>query len=217
MMETEENRKSPSAISLGLAGCHVCGKVSPVSLGKCPRCGSSLHLRKVDSIRRTMAFVLASIVMYIPSNLLPILSARELGILTESTIIEGMIEFWQAGSYPIAIVIFSASILIPLLKMLALLILCAAASGVPRFSARSLSKLYWITEILGRWSMVDIFVVAILVTMVQLGNYMTITPGPAAFAFASMVILTMFAASSFDPKLIWDRFEQETTKPKVSS
>lgn len=193
----------------GLAACHVCEKVSPVKLGRCPRCGGHLHLRKTASVTRTLALVAAAMFMYIPANVLPIMGIRELGVLTESTIIAGLIQFWQAGSYPIAIVIFAASILIPFLKIGALLWLCAAVKGMVPYSAKMLGRVYWITELLGRWSMVDIFVVAILVTMVQLGNFMTVTPLPGALAFAGVVILTMFAAMSFDPKLLWDQLEQE--------
>lgn len=193
----------------GLASCHVCEKVSPVSLGRCPRCGSAIHLRKPNSLNRTIALVIAAAVMYIPANLLPIMGFRELGVLTESTILKGLIQFWNAGSYPIAIVIFTASILIPILKIFSLLWLCAAAKGIVPHSSKVLGRVYWVTELLGRWSMVDIFVVAILVTMVQLGNYMRVTPGPGALAFAGVVILTMFAAMSFDPKLLWDQLERE--------
>ena len=202
-------KEVPRGLETGLVGCHVCEKVSPVSVGRCPRCGSRLHMRKPDSISRTMALVIAAAVMYVPANLLPILTTRELGISTESTIIAGMVQFWNTGAYPIAIVIFTASIMIPLLKIVALLWLCAAAKGLVPHSARILGKVYWITELLGRWSMVDIFVVAILVAMVQLGNYMIITPGPGALAFAGVVLLTMFAAMSFDPKLLWDQLERE--------
>lgn len=208
--EMNTTKKHPArGAEKGLAGCHLCEKVSPVSLGHCPRCGSKLHLRKPDSINRTIALVIAAAIMYIPANLLPIMSIRELGVLTESTIIKGLIQFWNAGSYPIAIVIFTASIMIPILKIFSLLWLCAAAKGLVPHSSKVLGRVYWITELLGRWSMVDIFVVSILVTMVQLGNYMRVTPGPGALAFAGVVILTMFAAMSFDPKLLWDRLERE--------
>jgi paraquat-inducible protein A len=200
---------------MGLAGCHVCEKVSPIGAVNCPRCGCHLHIRKPDSITRTMALVIAAAVMYVPANLLPILTTRELGVSTESTIIAGLVQFWNMGSYPIAIVIFTASILIPILKIAALLWLCAAAKGVVPHSAKTLGKVYWVTELLGRWSMVDIFVVAILVTMVQLGNYMSITPGPGALAFAGVVILTMFAAMSFDPKLLWDQLRREESMPNA--
>lgn len=206
-------RLGDRAIDANLAGCHVCGKVVHIDLGDCPRCGSHLHLRKKHSLERTMALLLAAAALYLPAMLLPIMSVRELGVLTESTIIEGMITFWETGAYPIAIVIFTASILIPVLKIAALLWLCAAAGGKIHYSPSFLGKVYWITELLGRWSMVDIFVVAILVTMVQLGNYMSVTAGPGAIAFGSVVVLTMFSAMSFDPKLLWDRLEE---KPAVN-
>ena len=213
-----DSGKHPArGVDAGLAGCHVCEKVSPVSLGKCPRCGGHLHLRKPNSLSRTMALVVAAALMYIPANLLPIMSVRELGVLTESTIIKGLVQFWQAGSYPIAIVIFTASIMIPILKIFSLLWLCAAAKGWVPHSSKVLGKVYWVTELLGRWSMVDIFVVSILVTMVQLGNYMRVTPGPGALAFAGVVILTMFAAMSFDPKLLWDQLEREAANASEPS
>lgn len=201
----------PRGINQGLASCHTCEKVSPITAGVCPRCGGHLHLRKADSINRTMALMIAAAILYVPANLLPILKIRELGIPREKTIISGLVEFWQMGSYPIAIVIFTASILIPLLKICSLLWLCGAAKGKIPYSAKMLGKVYWVTELLGRWSMVDIFVVAILVAMVQLGNYMTVTPGSGALAFACVVILTMFAAMSFDPRMLWDQLEREAS------
>ncbi len=197
----------PRAADVGLAGCHTCGKVSPVTVGDCPRCGSHLHLRKPDSIQRTVALMIAAVALYIPANMLPIMTVVELGDVTENTILSGMRTFWRQGAYPIAIVIFTASILIPLLKIIALSWLCLAASGKLHPSPGMLGKIYWFTELLGRWSMVDIFVVGILVALVQLGNYMTITPGPGALAFAGVVVLTMFAAMSFEPRLLWDRLE----------
>lgn len=201
------NDSLPRAAGQGLAGCHTCGKVAAVTLGRCPRCGSHLHLRKPNSIQRTLALMAAAALLYIPANVLPIMTVVELGDVTENTIISGMMTFWRQGAYPIAIVIFTASILIPLLKIIALSWLCLAASGKLNPSPNMLGKIYWFTELLGRWSMVDIFVVGILVALVQLGNYMTITPGPGALAFAGVVVLTMFAALSFDPRLLWDRLE----------
>lgn len=197
----------PRAVHSGLAGCHTCGKVSPVALGNCPRCGTHLHLRKPDSIQRTIALMVAAAALYIPANVLPIMTVVELGDVTENTIFSGMMTFWRQGAYPIAIVIFTASILIPLLKIIALTWLCLAAKGKLHPSPTMLGKVYWFTELLGRWSMIDIFVVGILVALVQLGNYMTITPGPGALAFAGVVVLTMFAAMSFEPRLLWDRLE----------
>jgi paraquat-inducible protein A len=202
----------PRGAGQGLAGCHICEKVSPIKVEICSRCGSRLHLRKSDSVNRTLALMIAAVVLYVPANLLPIITIRELGVAREKTIISGLVEFWEMGSYPIAVVIFTASILIPLLKIAALIWLCGAAKGVISYSAPMLGKVYWITELLGRWSMVDIFVVAILVAMVQLGNYMTVTPGPGAVAFAGVVILTMFAAMSFDPRLLWDQLERKQSQ-----
>lgn len=198
----------PRAQTQGLAGCHTCGKVSPVVLGTCPRCGSPLHLRKPDSVNRTVALMLAAAALYVPANMLPMMSMTELGTATDNTIIGGIIYFWKGGAYPIALVILTASIIIPLLKIIALSWLCLAASGKLHPSPAILGRIYWLTELFGRWSMVDIFVVGILVALVQLGNYMTVTPGPGALAFAGVVVLTMFAAMSFDPRLLWDRFEK---------
>ncbi len=198
----------PRASNQGLAGCHTCGKVSPAKLGNCPRCGCHLHLRKPDSINRTVAFMLAAAALYIPANFLPMMTMVELGEVTDNTIIGGIIYFWKGGAYPIALVILTASIIIPLLKILALSWLCLAATGKLHPSPAMLGRVYWLTELLGRWSMIDIFVVGILVALVQIGNYMTVTPGPGALAFAGVVVLTMFAAMSFDPRLLWDRFEK---------
>ncbi len=207
------SRAFPKAASQGLAGCHTCGRVSPVAEGCCPRCGSHLHLRKPASVQNTIALMAAAAVLYVPSHLLPVMTVVELGDVTHNTIIGGMMTFWRTGAYPIAIVIFVASILIPLLKIVALSWLCAAATGRVHPSPTALGRVYWFTELLGRWSMVDIFVVGILVSLVQLGNYMTITPGPGALAFAGVVMLTMFAAMSFEPRLLWDRLDELSPTP----
>lgn len=188
----------------GLASCHVCGKLSDVRLGDCPRCGAGLHLRKPGGLTRTVALLLAAAVFYIPAMALPVMNVSGIGGAEDSTILSGVVTFWNSGSYPVAIIIFTASVLIPLLKVVALVWLCLAARGLVGGSLRGLAVTYHITELLGRWSMVDVFVVAILVCLVRLGSLMTITPGPAALSFAAVVILTMFAAMSFDPRLLWD-------------
>ena len=198
----------PKAAARGLASCHTCGRVAPVALGRCPRCGSHLHLRKPASIQRTVALMIAATALYVPSHLLPIMNVVELGDVSHNTIISGMLTFWRSGAYPIAIVIFTASILIPLLKIAALSWLCAAATGRVHPSPAMLGKLYWFTELLGRWSMIDIFVVGIMVSLMQLGNYMTITPGLGALAFAGVVVLTMLAAMCFEPRMLWDRLDE---------
>lgn len=210
------NQRLIKAADCGLAACNTCGKVSPATVGKCPRCGTRLHLRKPNSIQNTISLMVAATLLYIPSHLLPIMTVTELGDVTHSTIISGMLTFWETGAYPIAIVIFTASILIPLLKIIALIWLCAAATGRVRPSPVTLGRLYWFTELLGRWSMIDIFVVGILVSIVQLGNYMTVLPGIGAIAFAGVVLLTMLAAMSFEPRLLWDRLDDmsPSTTPK---
>ncbi|MGB6223149.1 paraquat-inducible protein A [Haloferula sp.] len=199
----------PRAADLGLACCHTCGKLSPVAKGHCPRCHSPLHLRKPNSLNRTWALLIGSAALYVPAMVLPIMNVEGLGAGAAggsgSTIVGGVITFWNSGSYPVAIIIFTASVVIPILKVAALVWLCLAASGKAPASPKNHGKLYRLTEILGRWSMVDVFVVAILVTVVQLGALMTIKPGPAALSFAGVVILTMLAAMSFDPRLLWDR------------
>lgn len=201
------SNRFPRALDRGLAACHTCGKVADAASGRCPRCGSTIHQRKPNSIQRTIALMIAATALYIPAMTLPMMTLRELGDVAPTTIVEGMLDFWESGDYPIALVIFTASILIPLLKIVALAWLCAAATGRVEPSPRMLAKIYWFTELLGRWSMIDIFVVGILVALVQLGAYMSMMPGPGALAFASVVILTMFAATSFDPRLLWDRID----------
>lgn len=205
------------AAERGLAGCHTCHRVAPVSGKTCPRCGTTLHLRKPASIQNTVALMAAATALYIPSHMLPIMTVVELGDVTHNTIIGGMMTFWRTGAYPIAIVIFTASILIPLLKIVALTWLCAAATGKVHPSPAALGRIYWFTELLGRWSMIDIFVVGILVSIVQLGNYMTITPGPGALAFAGVVMLTMFAAMSFEPRMLWDRLDELDADPSPNT
>ena len=191
-----------SAAALGLAVCHVCGLATPVDEGRCGRCRSTLHLRLRDSLQRTWAFTIAALLLYLPANLLPILRVESFAGAESSTIVSGVVQFWQQEDYPVAIIIFVASVLIPVLKILAIIWLCYAARVGRR--PRGMTRLYRVTEFVGRWSMVDVFVVAILVGVVQLGTTISIHPGPGAVSFAAVVVLTMFAAMSFDPRLIWD-------------
>ena len=194
-----------SALQHDLASCHTCGKVASLALPQCPRCHAPLHARKPDSLNRCLALTLTGIMAYIPANLFPIMLVTQLGTEEESTILGGVATFWELKAYPVAITIFIASVMIPGLKFLALGYLCGAASGKFTFNPKSANRIYFLTELVGRWSMVDVFVVAILVGLIQLDNLMTIAPGTAAIAFGLMVILTMLAAHAFDPRLIWDR------------
>jgi paraquat-inducible protein A len=191
-----------TAASRGLAVCHSCGKVEPVTAGNCSRCRSALHLRKPESLQRTWALTAAAALLYLPANLLPVLQVESFAGAQRSTIISGVIQFWQDKDYPVALIIFTASIMIPVLKLISLVWLTIAASR--GYRPRGNTRLYRVTEFIGRWSMTDVFVVAILVGVVQLGSVMSIAPGAGAVAFAGVVILTMLAAISFDPRLIWD-------------
>ncbi len=195
------------AIDQSLASCHTCGlllRQVPGRHAHCPRCGNPVHLRKTNSVRNTWALLLSAIAMYLPANILPIMSVVSLGNRQSDTIISGVIYFLKHGDWPLALVIFVASVLVPLLKMLALIYLLVSVQRRSQLRRQQRTRLYRLTELVGRWSMVDVFVVALLVALVQIGNLATIEPDMGAVAFASVVILTMLAAMAFDPRLIWD-------------
>ncbi|WP_260338226.1 paraquat-inducible protein A [Vibrio ponticus] len=194
-------------LSVNHVDCHQCHQINLVSDANCHRCGSKLHPYDLQaSLQKSWAFLLAAVIFYFPANLYPIMYTTSLGSETPSTIMGGVVLLWQLGSYPIALVIFIASVFIPMAKMLALAwIYWNAKRPKPYLYARAIKrqKLYRVTEFIGRWSMIDIFVVAILVALVQLHNLMAITPGPASLSFAAVVILTMLSAISFDSRSIW--------------
>ena len=195
----------------GLAGCHTCGQVVKLpsnAHGVCPRCGCDVHYRKHDSINRAWALLISAFIMYIPANTEPMMRTISLGQESSDTIMSGVIYFLSHGDWPLALVIFSASVLLPLLKMIAIAyILIMVQRGATSRKIEN-TRLYIIAEVMGKWSMVDVFVVALLTVLVQLGALTTIQPGPAGMAFAAMVVLTMFAAMAFDPKLICDQTEK---------
>lgn len=206
-----ETFPAESAAARGLALCHTCGLASPVTDERCPRCNGSLHLRLRDSLQRTWALTFAAILLYFPANLLPVLSVESFAGDQTNTILSGVIQFWQEGDYPVAIIIFGASVMIPVMKIFAIIALCLSARSGRR--PREMTRLYRVTEFVGRWSMVDVFVVAILVAVVQLGTTISIHPGAGALSFAAVVVLTMFAAMSFDPRLIWDAAARSRDNP----
>jgi len=205
------SRDFTTARNTGLISCHSChllcegGKRSAGRL--CPRCGASLHDRKPNSIARTWALVIAAIIFYIPANILPITVVISLGQAQSDTIMSGVIYFIHSGMWPIALVIFLASVFVPLLKLLILIFLLISVQRKSSWRQKDRTVLYRITEIIGRWSMVDIFVVTILVALVHLGGLATIHAGPGAIFFGAVVVITIFAAMSFDPRLIWDKEE----------
>lgn len=197
-----------SAASAGLASCHGCGLVSrlPTGLhaGHCSRCGSRLHLRKPDSVMRTWAFLVAAYVLYVPANVLYITETTSLFGVQKDTILSGVAYFWNDGSYGLAIVIFTASVFAPLAKLLALTFLVITVQRRSAWEPLARTKLYRMVEFIGKWSMLDVYVVALLATLVNFSSLAAIRAGPGAIAFGAVVVLTIFAAMSFDPRFIWD-------------
>ncbi|HET8807418.1 MAG TPA: paraquat-inducible protein A [Methylophaga sp.] len=204
----EASQTGQTAASQHLTSCKTCGLLQHLpkaNKGFCQRCGEILQRRLSHSVQRTWAFLLTACVLYIPANVYPIMYSTRLGSTQPKTIIGGVVDMVNAGSWPIALVIFVASIIVPVGKILALGWLCLRIGKNNEISHRSRVRLYRITEFIGRWSMVDVFVVAVLVALIRAGSLLSINPGPAALAFAAVVILTMLAAISFDPRLIWDK------------
>lgn len=170
----------------------------------CPRCGSVVHHRKPYSIQKTTAFTLAAAILYIPANLLPIMTYSTLGEVETDTIFSGVVALIAAELYGVAAIIFIASIGVPILKLVILIYLLLAVQYRVKIGARHRAFLYRVTEIIGRWSMVDVFVVTIFVAIVQFGFVYTVEAEGAIIAFGAVVVFTMIAAETFDPRLIWD-------------
>ena len=173
----------------------------------CPRCGAALQRRKVDSINRCWALLIGAAICYIPANLLPMTVVYALGQTQADTIMSGVIYFVQTGMWPIALVIFVASVFVPLMKLTILCFLLISVQRRSRWRPLDRTRLYRLTELVGRWSMVDVYVVTLLVALIKLGALASIEAGPAAPFFAAVVVLTILAAESFDPRLIWDHPE----------
>lgn len=195
-----------SAAAHGLTSCENCGGLAPSTQSVCAGCGFDRHLRKPRSISNALALTTAAVAMIIPANIFPILISNTLGKSSSNTILGGVLALWEHGDAPLALVVFLASFVIPIGKILALYWLCymVIKGGIGKRSSRRATVLYRVLEVVGRWSMVDVFVVAILVALIQLGPLMSIQPGPAALPFALAVVATMLAAITFDPRLIWD-------------
>lgn len=201
-----------NARAAGLVACETCGLVSApgdAALPRCPRCGSSLHPRKTDSLRRTWALLIAATILYIPANLLPVMTTTTLFRTTSDTIMSGIVFFWDTGSPDLAILIFVVSIFIPLAKILCLALLAIAVQRGARRGRRQRTLMYRAIEFVGRWSMLDIFVVTMTVGMVRFQNFATVEAEAGAAAFGAVVILTMIAAHTFDPRLLWDHPETD--------
>ncbi len=194
-----------TGISQGVRLCRVCTAILPVEQGECPRCYSHGHVRRNNSLQWTVALLVTSIMLYIPANILPVMTTETLGSQLDSTIMDGVILLWGDGSYPVALVIFIASIMVPTLKMIAIAWLCLDSQGYGNRDPSRMHFIYELVEYVGRWSMIDVFVIAILSSLVQMGQLMSITPAPGVILFGMVVILTMLSAIAYDPRLTWDR------------
>ncbi|MFJ1255266.1 paraquat-inducible protein A [Cupriavidus sp. CuC1] len=204
-----------TAASLGLLSCHACAALSPRDLAgePCPRCGATLHHRKLRSLTRTWAFLLAAYMLYIPANLLPVMVTQSILGTQRDTIFSGVIYLWMSGANLLAIIVLIASIVVPLLKMAILTLLLLTVQLRSSWRIRQQTRLYGLLELIGRWSMLDIFVVALLASVVRAGSLATIVPGGGAIAFGSVVVLTMMASLSFDPRLLWVSLDARHVRP----
>lgn len=197
-----------TAAQAGLVSCETCRLLlRPASSnepGYCPRCGAELVWRRHHSIQYTWALVIAAAICYIPANALPVLSTTTLGSTDSDTIIGGVVFLYTSGSWPLALIVLIASVMVPLGKLVALAYLLIVVQRGSLGSNRDRTRLYRIVEFVGRWSMLDVFVDTFTVALVQLSPLMSVVPGPGVLFFAAVVVLTMIAAESFDPRLIWD-------------
>ena len=201
----------PVASELNLCLCHSCGLACDMTgePHECERCGAPLHRRKSNSLTRTWAYLLAALVFYIPANLLPVMNTSMLGSGSDSTIIGGVLEFWEHGAWDIALIIFIASIAVPGVKFVALSLLLITAQRGSEWARKERSTLYRFVELIGYWSMLDVIVVALVAALVKFHALADIEPRPGILFFGLVVVFTMLAAMSFDPRLIWDKANNE--------
>jgi paraquat-inducible protein A len=193
---------------MGLVSCDTCKLLSrpahPEDPGHCPRCGAELEFRRRHSLQRTWALVVAAAVCYIPANMLPMMATTTFASSHADTIMGGVVYLFASGSWPLALIVLIASVMVPLGKLVALIyLLLSVQRGTPG-ACHQRARLYRMVELIGRWSMLDVFVVTFIVALVQLQPLMAVQPGPAVLFFAVVVVLTMIAAETFDPRLIWD-------------
>jgi len=201
-------------VNLTRIGCHTCGLVSRGRDGAhCPRCGFRLQHRKTHSLTRAWALLIAAVILYVPANVYPVLVIVQLGSKLPSTILGGVHELVQAGMWPLALLVFVASVVVPILKIVCLGFLLISTQCGATWGLKERTVLYRVVEFVGRWSMIDVFMVSLLVALVQFGSITSIAPGHGATAFAAVVILTMFAAECFDPRLMWDAAARKAKTP----
>jgi paraquat-inducible protein A len=199
----------------GLVACEACHLVSrpadPTEPGYCRRCGEQLEFRRHKSIERTWALVIAAFICYIPANALPVMNSTSFGETEGDTILGGVHYLYASGSWPLALIVLVASVMIPLGKLVALVYLLITVQRRSIVSNPQRTRLYRMVEFIGRWSMLDVFVVTFTVALVQLQPLMSATPGHGVLFFSAVVVLTMLAAESFDPRLIWDTADPHRT------
>ena len=205
-------------IENSMTNCNVCQAIVKVpaesskGVAYCPRCDSEVYMRKPEALQKTWAFLLASIIFYIPANILPMMHVVTFAGTQSDTIMSGVLYFIETGAYLIAFVIFTASIFVPILKIFILIYLLLSVQRNSTMHRSRRKKLYKLTEIVGRWSMVDVYVVGTMVALVHFGGLTEIRPGMGANFFLLVVITTMLSAMSFDPKLIWDNTKEYHAK-----
>ncbi len=192
-------------------GCHVCHLLNDSHLTACLRCGAALHRRKPDSLARTIALSVAACVLYLPANVFSVMNITTLGRTGAHTILGGVRDLSKAGLWPLALLVFFASITVPVLKLVGIAIMVFTTRRHSDWALRGRARLYRVIEFVGRWSMIDVFMISILVALVRFGQLATITTDSGAVAFAAVVILTILAAESFDPRLMWDAADQGPT------
>jgi paraquat-inducible protein A len=199
---------APTAMQHGLQTCEGCGLLSRPAAGaeegRCPRCGEELTFRKRDSLQRTWAYLIAAAVCYIPANVLPVLTTTTAAGSESDTILQGVVLLWSPTGWPLSLIVLFASIMIPSAKILALSYLLVTVHRGSVENNEQRIRLFRLVEFIGRWSMVDVFVDAFTAALVQLQPLMSVAPAPGLFFFAAVVVLTMLAVESFDPRLIWD-------------
>ena len=217
-----------SARAAGLAACRACGALHrlPGAVGTgpgggsggrsggapddaaratCRRCGATVRSRVPHSLQRTWAFLLVGLAAYVPANLAPVMLTSSFAGDTSDTIVSGVLELAHLGNVGIAAIIFFASVCIPVTKFVIVAVLASSLRRPGRLSVHARHRLHRVTELIGRWSMIDVFVIAVLAALIQLGTFITIRPGVGIVAFAVSVVFTMLAATSLDPRLFWDR------------
>ncbi len=195
-----------TALNQGFLRCHECGYVTrSTTKALCPQCGNQISARLPQSWQRTAALIVSALCFYIPANTFPIMLVTQLGQAEQHTIIGGIVALIQSGMLPIAVLVLIASILVPLMKLLGLTLLLLCIHCRWQINARLFTQLYRVIAFVGRWSMLDVFMISILAALVDMGGVAQVIAGPAATAFAAVVVLTMLAAKYFDPRLIWDQ------------